>query len=466
MLYDDLKNYYKNGIYPFHMPGHKRTDISKDNIIPYFLDITEINGFDNLHSPKSKIKEIENLACELYSVKHSFLLVNGSTCGILSAIRAMTNPFDEVLIARNCHKSVYNAVELCMLKPEYIMPRFDKNFGIFTSVLPCDIEEKLRNNRRIKLVVITSPTYEGVVSDISSIADICHKYGAYLLVDEAHGAHFPFNDSFPKEAVKCGADTSVLSLHKTLPSLTQTALLITNNDSFCNELRQNLSFFETSSPSYILMSSIEICLQFIKDNINKFSSYWELLNDFYIATKNFKHLQIIGNDKKFISSCYDYDFGKLVISAKSADLNGIDISDILRNKYKIETELSYTDYVIAMTSVCDTEHGFKMLCDALYEIDSNCTEKKCKTIDYYANIPKKYYNVYELKGKKFEVLPLSNAENRISAEYVWVYPPGIPLLVPGEIISREIIEEIKRLKDNCLNIMSSRVNLPKNIAVY
>ena len=389
MLYDDLKNYYKNGIYPFHMPGHKRTDISKDNIIPYFLDITEINGFDNLHSPKSKIKEIENLACELYSVKHSFLLVNGSTCGILSAIRAMTNPFDEVLIARNCHKSVYNAVELCMLKPEYIMPRFDKNFGIFTSVLPCDIEEKLRNNRRIKLVVITSPTYEGVVSDISSIADICHKYGAYLLVDEAHGAHFPFNDSFPKEAVKCGADAAVLSLHKTLPSLTQTALLITNNDSFCNELRQNLSFFETSSPSYILMSSIEICLRYIKDNINKFNSYWELLNNFYIATKNFQHLQIIGNEKKFISSCYNYDFGKLVISAKSADLNGIELSDILRNKYKIETELSYTDYVIAMTSVCDTEHGLKMLCDALYEIDSNCKERKIKTTDYYAIIPKK-----------------------------------------------------------------------------
>ena len=165
--------------------------------------------------------------------------------------------------------------------------------------------------------------------------------------------------AFRKKLFKCGADAAVLSLHKTLPSLTQTALLITNNDSFCNELRQNLSFFETSSPSYILMSSIEICLRYIKDNINKFNSYWELLNNFYIATKNFQHLQIIGNEKKFISSCYNYDFGKLVISAKSADLNGIELSDILRNKYKIETELSYTDYVIAMTSVCDTEHGFK-----------------------------------------------------------------------------------------------------------
>ena len=230
MLYDKLKNYSKSGIYPFHMPGHKRTDITEEGIIPYNIDITEIHDFDNLHSPNGVIYEIQKKAAKLYNAKNAFILINGSTGGILSAIRSMTNQGDKILMARNCHKSVYNAAELFNLNVDYIFPDTDSRYNILTSVSPYDIEDKLtKHNDEIRLVIITSPTYEGVVSDIKSISEICHKHGAKLLVDEAHGAHFPFSDSLPDEALNCGADAAVLSLHKTLPSLTQTALLITND---------------------------------------------------------------------------------------------------------------------------------------------------------------------------------------------------------------------------------------------
>ena len=189
MLYDKLKNYSKSGIYPFHMPGHKRTDITEEGIIPYNIDITEIHDFDNLHSPNGVIYEIQKKAAKLYNAKNAFILINGSTGGILSAIRSMTNQGDKILMARNCHKSVYNAAELFNLNVDYIFPDTDSRYNILTSVSPYDIEDKLtKHNDEIRLVIITSPTYEGVVSDIKSISEICHKQMSWQL----HSPNMPF----------------------------------------------------------------------------------------------------------------------------------------------------------------------------------------------------------------------------------------------------------------------------------
>ena len=275
------------------MPGHKRTDITEEGIIPYNIDITEIHDFDNLHSPNGVIDEIQKKAAKLYNAKNAFILINGSTGGILSAIRSMTNQGDKILMARNCHKSVYNSAELFNLNVDYIFPDTDSRYNILTSVSPCDIEDKLtKHNDEIRLVIITSPTYEGVVSDIKSISEICHKHGAKLLVDEAHGAHFPFSDSFPDEALNCGADAAVLSLHKTLPSLTQTALLIANDSELSEILAENLAVFETSSPSYILMSSIEKCLDFCENSKDKFKEYCCNLKTVRKKLENLKYLKI------------------------------------------------------------------------------------------------------------------------------------------------------------------------------
>lgn len=463
MLYDKLKNYSKSGIYPFHMPGHKRTDITEEGIIPYNIDITEIHDFDNLHAPNGVIDEIQKKAAKLYNAKHAFILINGSTGGILSAIRSMTNQGDKILMARNCHKSVYNAVELLNLNADYIFPDTDSRYNILTSVSPCDIEDKLvKHNDEIRLVIITSPTYEGVVSDIKSISEICHNHGAKLLVDEAHGAHFPFSDSFPAEALNCGADAAVLSLHKTLPSLTQTALLITNDNKLSEILAENLAVFETSSPSYILMSSIEKCLDFCENSKDKFKEYCDNLKAVREKLKNLKHLKIY--DKS--DTDFDYDICKIVISTSNANISGTKLAEILRNDYQIETEMAYSDYVIAMASVCDTEKAFDMLSNALISIDSELSKgadtERVPLKNLYTG---KNFNACELYKFNKETIPFQNSEFRTSAEYIWAYPPGIPLIVPGEIISKELINYIEYLSACKVEIMSTKGGMTDNISV-
>ena len=464
MLYDKLKSYKDSGIYPFHMPGHKRIDIVNDGLIPYGIDITEIDGFDNLHNACGCIREIEKKAEMLYDVSRAFMLVNGSTCGILSSIRSMTNFGDKIIMARNCHKSVYNAIELCGLNPEYILPEYDEKYGVFTSVAPEKLETLLSENHDTKLVIVTSPTYEGVVSDIKAIADICHKNGVMLFVDEAHGAHFPFSEKFPSEAVKCGADAAVVSLHKTLPSLTQTALLLTDNLELSEKLQENLSVFETSSPSYILMSAIENCLDYISENKNTFKTYTEKLEDFYCDTNSLINLTVLYNDKTFIDKCFAYDFGKIVISTADSNISGTELAKVLRDKYKLETEMSYTDYVIAMTSVCDSDEGFSRLKKALLEIDSTLIKsKKSNSIFSFSEITQRNFYSYQKNNFKSEKVSFQKAQGRASLEYIWAYPPGIPLIVPGEVISDKLINQINILISNNIQINSTKNSMPEYI---
>lgn len=460
MLYDKLKNYSQSGIYPFHMPGHKRCDITGDNIIPYGIDLTEIYNFDNLHNPDGVIKNVQDKAKNLYNVNTVFVLVNGATGGILAAVRSITNYGDRVLIARNCHKSVYNAAELCGLDVCYLLPRTDTDFNLMSSITPESVERELSRHSDIKAVIITSPTYEGVVSDIKNISDICHKYGAMLFVDEAHGAHFPFSDYFPNEAVSLGADVSVVSLHKTLPSLTQTALLLTNNTSLSNKIADNLSIFETSSPSYVLMSSVDKCLDYISQKAC-FEEYTRNLNSFYDSCSKLKHLKLLkGNDY------FAFDKSKIVVSTLSTSLNGVQLAQILRNNFKIEVEMAYSDYIIAMTSVCDTKEGFELLKNSLISIDKNCSSKHCpKVVPYSSFVPQKAFKSSEKHLYQSNIMNLNSAVNRISLEYVWAYPPGIPIIVPGEVISEEIIEQIKYLIKNSVEIYSTNQKMPDYIAV-
>ena len=455
MLYDKLKNYSDNDIYPFHMPGHKRNFGSQ---LPYNLDLTEIEGFDNLHNAEGCLKAIEDKASELYSVNRAFLLVNGATGGILSAIRALTDFGDKVIVARNCHKSVYNAIEICGLTPVYVLPEYSETYGIYTEIKSDNIENLLSENPDTKLVIITSPTYEGIVSDIAEISKICKKYSVKLFVDEAHGAHFPFCDKFPEEAVKNGADVAVTSLHKTLPSLTQTGLLLTDDLTLISELQQNLSVFETSSPSYILMSSIEMCLEYVSENREAFNDYYENLKEFYNKSNTLKNLKVL--------TFNNFDSGKIIIHTAKTDINGIELAKILREKYLIETEMAYTNYVLAMTSVCDTKEGFARLFNSLVEIDKTCKNEGIdSSYSVLTSIPKRRFKSSDKSKFKSKIIDFKNSKNKASMEYVWAYPPGIPLIVPGEVISDEIISTINNLSEKNIDIFSSEKNLPHYISV-
>lgn len=464
MLYDKLKMYSESGVYPFHMPGHKRNLMLCDGIMPYEIDLTEIDGFDNLHNAESCILEVQNLAEKLYNVKKAFLLVNGATGGILSAVRAMTDRGDKVIVARNSHKSVYNALELCGLTPKYIVPKVDKEFGINCSITPSQAEKAIRENPDAKLLIITSPTYEGAVSDIKEISRIAHLHNVLVLVDEAHGAHFPFSDSFPVEAIQCGADVAVASLHKTLPSLTQTALLLTSNEELINPLAENLAIFETSSPSYVFMSSIEKCLDFCK-NTKAFDEYIIRLNSFDEKCRELKNIKVLccGNDNIKNHNFFDFDISKITVSVKGLNINGVQLADKLRNDFKIEPEMVCSDYVLLITTVCDTDEGFARLVNALQIIDSECSEKELNYNNLLLSQPHIALNPCDCSGKSGDFYLLKNSVNKISLEYVWAYPPGIPIVAKGEVITQKIVDTIFMQIENGINVYSTKGKVPKEI---
>ena len=468
MLYDKLKRYSQSNAYPFHMPGHKRRRL--DDTLPYEIDITEINGFDYLHDPQGCIREVECKAERLFHAQRAFMLVNGATGGILAAITAMTKPQDKVIIARNCHKSVYHALELRGLDPLYFVPDTvtgDREYAtLYGSVNPFELDKMLGAHEDVRLVVITSPTYEGVVSDIAQISQICHKHGARLLVDEAHGAHFPFDNNFPKSAIESGADVSVVSLHKTLPALTQTALLLTNHLELVMPLQNKLAVFETSSPSYVLMSSMDKCFDFLKDSHNAFIEYTDNLYTFIQKSKSLQKLKLLFHEKKGLESVFAYDIGKMVISTTYADITGKQLAERLREEFAIETEMSGADYVIAMTSVCDTQEGFNRLFDALSKIDNSLQySDKEINIPIMRELSQKVFNVSDRFCYSSEVISFMNSQDRISLEYIYAYPPGIPLVTPGERISEQLIGEILFFISNGVEIQSSEKNMPEHISV-
>ena len=373
MLYDKLREYAAGGVYPMHMPGHKRNTELLSGGLPYDIDITEIHGFDDLHDPHGLLLEISETAAELYGSAKAFPLINGTTVGVLAAIGALAERGDKILIAGNCHRSVRNAASLFGLGTVYIPSDIDGSSGVPRSIDPAAVESVLIKNPDIKLVVVTSPTYEGVISDIGSLAWVAHDHGIALFVDGAHGAHLDFTERFGGGAVRAGADAVVMSLHKTLPALTQCSLLHICGGERVNtdEVKRLLSVLQTSSPSYVLMASIDRCLRLLKTDAEKlFAEYERNLRRFSEDVMPLKNLSIIGYGRDTADSgFYALDPGKLVIVTKNTALSGTVLSDILRAEHSIELERACADYAIAMTSVCDRPEGFKRLSDALLAID-------------------------------------------------------------------------------------------------
>lgn len=458
-LYQKLEKYSKKDIVPLHMPGHKRNTKMLGTQLPYNIDITEIDGFDDLHHADGIIKNIQEKAQKIYNTKKSFLLINGTTCGILAGIRSFVKRNDKILVARNCHKSVYHAIELNELKPIYVMPKTNED-GINLGITPKEVRNKIKENPDVKLVVLTSPTYEGIISNIKEIVKICHENKIPVLVDEAHGAHLKFmNKTKELSAVDAGADIVVQSVHKTLPALTQTSLLHINGNMVNEEkLKHELSIFETSSPSYILMASIENCLDFLQQNENMFEKYEENLEYFYSKTKEIKKLEILKNK---LTDQY-FDDGKIVIITTKTNITGKELSEILRKKYKIELEMSSVNYAIAMTSVCDSKENVERLINALIDIDAKLEIQKMPKYEFENILPIISKSIYEAeKEDKFVKIDYRKVEGRISKEYMWVYPPGIPIITPGEIISMDIINLLEQISEAGLEIRTDNGTFPE-----
>lgn len=458
MLDIKLEAYANSDYYPFHMPGHKRNFFSMTN--PYAIDITEIEGFDNLHDANGVIKEAQERAAEVYGSKKSYYLVNGSTCGILAAVSAAVRPGEKLLMARNAHKSTYHAAYLRHLSAVYLNPCMTE-FGISGAVAPEEVRQKLKENPDTKAVIITSPTYEGIVSDVKAIAEIVHKYKIPLIVDEAHGAHFGFHRAFPQTAVRLHADIVIQSMHKVLPSLTQTALLHLNSDYVsAHEIEKYLDIYETSSPSYVLMAGMEKCIRFLQVNgAEYFGNYVKLLSDFYKNTETLRNIHVMGKQDFTETEIFDLDLSKIVISAENTNISGEILYRQLLHEYHLQMEMFSGFYVLGMTSIMDTETGFLRLSQALKETDESIAHIRKKTQDEKKELIR---SLYEPKEKRMEIheameLPakevsFDEAEGKISGCMVCLYPPGIPLLLPGEAIDFHFIKNIRKCLKYRLNL--------------
>lgn len=513
-LFEQLNKYSKSNAYPFHMPGHKRqfgvkeqgqfADWSKAidmKGVPsellnglYGLDITEIDSFDNLNAPEEG--EILWQMCEnaknLYETKATFPLVNGSTSGLMAAISSCCNLGDEIIMGRNCHKSVYRSAELLGLKTHYLYPDEIKEYGLFGDLYEEHLRDELKQHPKCKCVVVTSPTYEGVMLDVRQISEIVHEAGAVLIVDGAHGAHLPFvmEDAF------LGADLVVQSLHKTLPSLTQTAVLHVMSERVdLNRVADFVHLYQSTSPSYLLMASMDQCFatcQSWKED-GTFFKYWEGMFAYREALQNgLQHLHLLDGTAVGAKA---YDIGKLVIITAGTNITGPELMARLREEYQLECEMASANYVIAMTSVCDTVEGLRRLKDALIAIDQTLetvnvvtptvpvhekpkkrvlklalateindreeetvAEKESRpfrpTIEMDLRSAKEKVSVWmDLSKIKFQLennvantssLPLDMTYHAmISGGYVMCYPPGIPILCPGEKITMEVVLQIE-----------------------
>ncbi|MDO5337578.1 MAG: aminotransferase class I/II-fold pyridoxal phosphate-dependent enzyme [Eubacteriales bacterium] len=447
-LYDSLKKYCSGDFYPFHMPGHKRNQAFGKRIPAAETDITEIDGFDNLHHPEGILRQMQEKAARLYGSCETFVSVNGSTAGLLSAISAAVRPGGEILAARNCHRAVYHAICLRSLKPYYVYPQWNPQWGLNGGIMPKDVDNILKRHRKIQAAVITSPTYDGMVSDVEAIARVVHGYGIPLIVDEAHGAHFAFSEKFPRSALELGADAVIQSVHKTLPSLTQTALLHRGTERIDRErLSRFMGMYQSSSPSYVLMGAVDTCLDILEDQgLKLFEAYVEELERARRALSQLKHIQVPGRELCGTHGVYDVDISKIIFSVKDCTISGRELHQRFRERFHLEMEMDADSYVLALSSVGDTKQGFERLVRAAFELDGELKDKERSTEREIPSLSRMKQRIlpWEAMEQEAEPVALRESEGRISVEFVYLYPPGIPLAVPGEEISGQFVESLSR----------------------
>lgn len=481
-----LEKYINKGTYPWHMPGHKRQPLEElENFWNgvYAHDFTEAKDLDDMHEPEMFIADSLAEMKKVYGTFATYMLVNGSTSGLMTAIHATCHRGDVILAARNCHKAVYNAICMLELEPEYIVPDYvdmkwrcgvnQSMSDILGDISPDKLERAINtlitDGRKPSAVIITSPTYEGVISDIRTIAEIAHRYGIYLIVDEAQGAHLNFMEGH-ETAMEQGADIVIESLHKTMPALTQTSLLHVMDPKLDERVRRYLQIFQTSSPSYIFMQSMEKAVAFGANNRAGFVKYGRRLEIFAEKCDSLRNIRLFrpgmntSKNDEGCSACkvFDYDEGRLVFVVRPGTVDrsgqiftGVMLADILADRYGLIVEMASVSYVICISSVVDSADSYDILFRAIEEIDGGLEYRSIvdgsRAMDIIsgrrsAMVPGKAWD------EPSEIVSLELSVGRISGAFVYAYPPGIPVLAPGEIVDERAVCGINKMIRSGLNV--------------
>jgi len=467
-IYTALRNHKFNNPFSFHVPGHKNGFIFDYQTFPEFknilpLDLTEITNLDDLHQAEGIIKEAQNLAKELYGSNETYFLVNGSTSGNLAMVMAVVPPKGKVLVQLNVHKSIYHALYLRDATPIFLDPVIDSTTNLPLTLLPEQIKRILEKNTDIKAIILSNPNYFGMSLKIDEIVELAHFYDIPVIVDEAHGAHYGFHPLLPKSALQQGADIVVHSAHKTLPTMTMGAMLhIQGNRISQRKLRFYLQLFQSSSPSYVIIASIDIGRYFLAQQA---ASTWEKeikqIEEFKQIVRLYRASSVLLNSNQIIA----YDPFRLVLFPKNTQYSSRELKDFLEG-YGIYPELLYEEYILFILPLFNTKAHLKKLLEALKlweKLDHKTTTSDI--IKYKSNNIKSFLQdqtdnhhhyrimnnyrqrIDEILDDDVEKVPILEAINRTVAEMVIPYPPGIPLVLIGEVLTSELISKIIKLKD-------------------
>ncbi len=464
-LFDALMEYVNRETVPFHVPGHKKgvgVDAEFKNFMginPFKIDVTVFKLVDSLHHPTGPIKEAQALAADAYGADATFFSIHGTSGAIQAMIMSVVGEGDTIIVPRNVHKSVTAGIILSGAIPVYMQPELDKTLGIANGVLPETVEKTLKENPHAKAVLIINPTYYGVATDLKRIAEIVHSYDIPLIVDEAHGPHLKFSDKLPMSAMEAGADLCSQSTHKIIGALTQGSLLhVRTRYVDIERVQAIMNLLQTTSPSYILMASLDTARRQIALNGHELLEYAIGLAE-YARDKINQIPGFYSYGKELLGNpgVYAIDPTKLCITCRDLGITGFDLDMILANKYHIQVELSDLYNVLAVGSFGDTKDSLDKLIAALTEISAeymNQAKRKSDFLDI-PEIPKQVLIPREaFNGQKTSVL-LENSVGQVSGEFLMAYPPGIPVLCPGEVITEEIVRYVNDLKKTGLYVQGT-----------
>lgn len=452
-IYEALERLRKMRVVPFDVPGHKRgrgnpelARLLGEKCMS--MDVNSMKPLDNLCHPVSVIRQAEELAAEAFGAAHAFLMVGGTTSAVQAMVLSVAKRGEKIILPRNVHRSVIGAMVLCGAVPVYVNPQCNDRLGIPLGMRVEDVKRAIEENPDAKAVLVNNPTYYGICSDIKTIVKMAHDHGMYCLADEAHGTHFYFSDQLPVSAMEAGADMAAVSMHKSGGSLTQSSLLLLGPNMSEGYVRQIINLTQTTSGSYLLLSSLDISRRNLalrgKETFEKVRSYAKYaraeINDIggYYA---FCRELINGN------SVYDFDVTKLAVHTLDVGLAGIEVYDLLRDEYDIQIEFGDFGNFLAYLSIGDRKQDIERLVSALAEISRRFGKEKVNLMTQEYVDPQVAVSPQDAFYADKEKVELKDAPGRISGEFVMCYPPGIPILAPGERVTQEIREHIEYARE-------------------